>query len=58
MGAYFAMRVMTKKDTDGLEAAQAYYRQVFSIATYKPYKEATDAILVADGYGDCIVTIA
>lgn len=57
MAAYFAMRIMTKKDNESVAAAQAYYLQVFSISLYTQFKDATDAILVADGYGDCIVPI-
>jgi hypothetical protein len=58
MAVYFALRVKERRDNESLESAQTYYRQVFSIAKYQQFKEDTDAILVADGYADCIVTIA
>lgn len=54
MSAYFAMRIKTKYDESGLQVAQAYYNQVFAISTYKQFQADTDAILVADGYGDVL----
>ncbi|MTI47870.1 MAG: hypothetical protein FH761_08515 [Firmicutes bacterium] len=49
MAAYFAMRVMDKEESDGIETAQAYYIAVFSIPAYQPYQAETDMILMSEG---------
>jgi hypothetical protein len=54
MAAYFALRIKQKYDSLGLQAAQAYYNQVFTIQTYQQFQAETDAILVAEGLGDVI----
>jgi hypothetical protein len=54
MEAYFAMRTEDKYKAGGLVSAQAYYNQVFSMPIYQPFQAGTNAILVADGYGDVI----
>lgn len=54
MSAYFAMRIRTKYEDEGLQSAQTYYNQVFSITTYQQFQADTDAILIADGYGEVI----
>jgi hypothetical protein len=58
MSAYFAMRIMKKYDESGIDAAQTYYNQMFSISTYKQFQEETDAILIAEGYGEVIPVVA
>lgn len=56
MSAFFAK--MIKKAADkSLEQGQAKYRTYFiKTKIYAKYKDDTDAILIADGYEDCIVT--
>jgi hypothetical protein len=54
LSAYFAMRVETKYENEGIESAQAYYNQVFAIEKYQQFQADTDAILIADGYGDVL----
>ena len=54
MSVYFALRIKTKYDEEGIDVARTYYTQVFLIELYKQFKTDTDAILVADGYGDVI----
>ncbi len=56
MAVYFAMRIKAKYDdpTMGKEVAQTYYNQVFAIVLYQQFQADTNAILVADGYGDVI----
>lgn len=50
MAAYFAMRIKDKYNEEGIEAAHAYYNQVFSIAKYQQFQAETDTILINDGY--------
>ena len=54
MEAYFAMRTETKYNDSGIAVAQAYYNQVFSIPLYQQFQAGTNAILIADGYGNVI----
>ena len=54
MAGYFAMRIKTKYDEDGIDVARAFYVQVFAIALYQQFQADTDAILILDGYGDVI----
>lgn len=56
MSGYIAMRTMTRYDEEGIDSAKSYYNQIFSIALYKQFKDETDAILVAEGYGDVTVS--
>ncbi|WP_019849837.1 hypothetical protein [Desulfitobacterium sp. PCE1] len=58
MVVYFADRIKTKYTTQGIEAAKTYYNQIFSFPIYQPYKADTDAILIADRYGDVISDVA
>lgn len=58
MAGYFSMRIIAKKENEGLVSAQNYYKQIFSMNTYKQFKAEVDLILTTDGHGDCIVPIA
>ena len=49
MAVYFAMRI----ETNNLD-----YLTVFSMVVYQQFQADTDAILVADGFGNLIVPIA
>ena len=57
MAAYFAMRIKTKYDENGIDVARAFYVQVFAIVLYQQFKADTDAILILDGYGDVIPVV-
>jgi len=53
---FIASRIEDAFDNGGLEAGQAKYRAYFvNTKIYARYKEATDEMLLADGYEDCIV---
>lgn len=54
---FIAQRIEEARDKS-LEEGQAKYRAYFINTTlYLKYKPSVDAILLQDGYGDCIVTV-
>ncbi|CDV96343.1 Hypothetical protein DPCES_5345 [Desulfitobacterium hafniense] len=56
MATFIAGRIETARDIS-LEAGQDKYRAYFINTTlYLKYKSDVDAILLQDGYGDCIVS--
>lgn len=56
MITFIAGRIELARDKS-LEEGQAKYRAYFVNTTlYLKYKSEVDAILIQDGYGDCIVT--
>jgi hypothetical protein len=56
MVTFIAGRIELAGDTS-LEAGQEKYRAYFiNTNLYLAYKAEVDAILMQDGYGDCIVT--
>ena len=57
MSGYFAMRIKTKYDENGIDVARAFYVQVFAIVLYQQFQADTDAILILDGYGDVIPVV-
>lgn len=57
MAGYIATRCKEKKDNDGLNVAQEYYKAIFSKSIYLQFKEDVDLILVTDGYDDVIIEV-
>lgn len=56
MVTFIAGRIELAKDSS-LEEGQAKYKAYFvNTSIYVKYQPDVDAILVQDGYGDCIVT--
>lgn len=56
MAGYLA-RIIMKEADKSTEKGQAKYRLLFiKINVYAKYKDDTDAILITEGYEDCIVT--
>lgn len=59
MVPFIARRIMEAKDANGTEAGKAKYKAYFGTAIlqtlYGKYQDSVNAILVVDGYGDCIV---
>ena len=56
MATFIANRIIEAREKS-LEEGQAKYRAYFvNIKLYVRYKDGVDAILLQDGYGDCIVT--
>lgn len=56
MAAYL-VRIIMKEAEKSIEKGQAKYRALFiRINVYAKYKDDTDAILITEGYEDCIVT--
>lgn len=56
MAEFIANRIITARE-DSLASGQAKYRSYFvKLKIYARYKTAVDAILVAEGADDCIVT--
>ena len=54
---FIAKQIMKAKDKNGVAAGQAKYRAYFvKISLYEEYRKETDAILIGEGYEDCIVT--
>ena len=57
MAAYISTTVMRHKDKRGTASGQATYRTYFGRkdGKYNEYKNDVDAILISEGYEDCIV---
>lgn len=56
MVTFIAGRIEADADKS-LEAGQDKYRAYFvNITIYERYRNDVEAILIQDGYGDCIVT--
>ena len=56
MAPFFAKMIMQEADKS-LEAGQAKYRAYFiKLKLYNKWQADTDAILIVEGYGDCIVS--
>jgi len=54
---FIAQRIELAYDNGGIEAGKEKYRAYFvNTRIYARYREATDEMLLADGYEDCIVT--
>lgn len=54
---FIAGRIELARETS-LEAGQTKYRAYFvNTSLYLSYKAEVDAILIQDGYSDCIVTV-
>lgn len=60
MITFIAQRIQEAKDKGGTEQGQAKYRAYFGSAVlqmlYGKYQPEVDAILIQDGYEDCIVS--
>lgn len=60
MITFIAQRIKDAKDAGGTEAGRAKYRAYFGTVNlqklYGKYQADVDAILIQDGYEDCIVT--
>lgn len=55
MGVFIASSIINARKT-GLETGREKYRSYFiKLTLYKKYKEDVDAILVKNGYADCVV---
>ena len=56
MATFIANRIIDAREKS-LEAGQAKYRAYFvALKIYARYKDAVDAILIAEDKSDCIVT--
>lgn len=57
MVSFIANNIIKARTELSLEYGRAKYRAYFvTLPYYKKYKAEVDAILVLDGYSDCIVT--
>lgn len=57
MAAYIAIQCKKKKDTQGLEEAQAFYTAIFEKELYRQFKEEVDNMLNLEGYSDISTNI-
>lgn len=57
MAEFIANRVLEARREEGIKGGKAKYRAYFvQLKIYARYKNAVDAILIAEGAEDCIVT--